>query len=66
MFWWENLATQQLIAFVIVIVILIKKITIETFTTAMDDDGLRREDIDAAENDLRQGAQQSWLSPAKN
>ena len=64
MFWWENLDTQQLIAFVIVI--LIKKITIETFTTAMDDDGLRREDIDAAENDLRQGAQQSWLSPAKN
>ena len=66
MFWWENLDTQQLIAFVIVIVILIKKITIETVTTAMDDDGLRREDIDAAENDLRQGAQQSWLSPAKN
>ena len=40
--------------------------TIETFIIGKDDDGLRREDIDAAENDLRQGAQQSWLSPAKN
>ena len=28
-----------------------------------DDDGLRREDIDAAVKELRQRAQQSWLSP---
>ena len=35
--------------------------TIEKF--GKDDDGLRREDIDAAGNDLRQRAQQSWLSP---
>ena len=39
------------------------KIIIIHWNITKDDDGLRREDIDAAVKELRQRAQQSWLSP---
>ena len=44
------------------IVIIFNFITIH-WSIAKDDDGLRREDIDAGVKELRQRAQQSWLSP---
>ena len=43
------------------IVIIFNFITIHLNITK-DDDGLRREDIDAGVKELRQRAQQSWLS----
>ena len=43
------------------IVIIFNFITIH-WSIAKDDDGLRREDIDAGVKELRQRAQQSWLS----
>ena len=45
----------------VLIVIIFNFITIN-WNTTKDDDGLRREDIDTGVKELRQRAQQSWLS----